>query len=249
MVKTLLAGTALCLVSFGAVAADLPARMPTKAPVYVAPAFSWTGFYVGAHVGYGWGTHDTELLDEDHKSNGILGGFQAGYNLQAGNAVFGIEADWSFSGVKSDDRVVFTAGAANSTTDIEHKLAWLATLRARLGYSFGNVLPYVTGGLAYGEMKSSASAVNTGFGAPFDGTFAGSDTQRHFGWVVGGGVEFAISSNWSAKAEYLHVDLGTEHYLALPVLDPVPRSHDLVVDIVRVGLNYRFGGAPVVARY
>ena len=249
MLKTLLAGTALCLISFGAVAADLPARMPAKAPAYVAASSSWTGFYVGAHVGYGWGAHDAELLDVDHKSNGILGGFQAGYNLQVGSAVLGIEADWSFSGVKSDDRVLFTAGAASSTTDIEHKLQWLATLRGRLGYSFGTVLPYVTGGLAYGEMKSSANAVNTGFGAPFDGTFAGSDTQRHFGWALGGGIEWAISSNWSAKAEYLHVDLGTEHYLALPAIDPVPRSHALVVDIVRVGLNYRFGGAPVVARY
>jgi outer membrane immunogenic protein len=249
MFKMLLAGTALCLVPFGAVAADLPARMPTKAPApYVAPAFSWTGFYIGAHVGYGWGNHDTELLDVDHKSNGVLGGVQAGYNLQNGNVVFGIEADFSFSGVKSDDRVFFALGAASSTTDIEHKLSWLATFRGRLGYAMGNALPYVTGGAAYAKIKSSATAVNIGFGPPFDGTFSGSDTQDHFGWVVGGGMEFAFSSNWSAKIEYLHVDLGSKSYVALPILDPVPRSHDATVDIVRVGLNYRFGG-PVVARY
>jgi outer membrane immunogenic protein len=179
----------------------------------------------------------------------VLGGVQAGYNVQAGNVVLGVEADWSFSGIKSDDRVVFApGGGAVSTTDIEHKLDWLATFRGRLGYSVGNVLPYVTGGLAYGQVESSAVAVNAGFGAPFDGTFSGSDKQRHLGWVVGGGIEFAFSSNWSGRIEYIHADLGEERYVAIPAIDPVPRSHDITVDIVRVGLNYRFG-APVVARY
>jgi outer membrane immunogenic protein len=92
MIKTLLAGTALCLMPLGALAADLPARVPVKAAPALAPApaFSWSGFYIGGHVGYGWGGHDTELLDEDHKSQGVLGGFQAGYNLQTGNIVLGL---------------------------------------------------------------------------------------------------------------------------------------------------------------
>lgn len=251
MLKTLLAGTALCLAPLTALAADLPARIPIKAPAAVAaPAFSWTGFYVGGHVGYGWGGHDTELLEEDHKSKGVLGGFQAGYNYQTGNVVLGLEADWSFSGIKSSDRVLFALGQASSITDIQHKVDWLATFRGRLGYSVGGVLPYITGGLAYGQIESSAVAVLSGFGIPPDGTYTGSDRNRHLGWVVGGGLEFAFSSNWSGRIEYLHADLGKESYTALPALDPVARSHDITVDIVRVGLNYRFGApASVVARY
>jgi outer membrane immunogenic protein len=246
MINRVLVGSALCLIPLCAQAADM--RLPTKAAPFVAPVYSWTGFYLGANAGYGWGAHDTELLDYDHKSKGFIGGFQGGYNFQSGNVVLGIEADWMFSDVKSDDRVVFTTGPATSTTDIQHQLNYLATIRGRLGYSFGSVLPYITGGFAFAEIKSSALAVNTGFGAPFDGTFSGSDKQSHNGWVLGGGIEFSITSNWTAKVEYLHVDLSEERYVALPQVDPTPRSHDVTIDIVRFGLNYRFGG-PVVARY
>jgi outer membrane immunogenic protein len=143
--------------------------------------------------------------------------------------------------VKSDDRVLFAPGGPSSTTDIEHKLDWLFTFRGRLGYSFGRVLPYITGGLAYGQIESSAVAVLTGFGPPLDGTYTGSDRQRHLGWVAGGGMEFALSSNWSGRIEYLHVDLGQESYQALPAIDPVTRTHDASFDIVRAGINYRFG--------
>src|SRR5258705_13841990 len=110
MIKTLLAGGALCLAPLAALAADLPARMPVKAMPAVAPAFSWTGFYVGAHVGYGWGTHDTGVLDGEPKSKGVLGGVQAGYKFQTGHVVLGREADWLFSGIQADDRGPFTPG-------------------------------------------------------------------------------------------------------------------------------------------
>ena len=240
MTTKMFACALLCLMPVSAFAAD----MPMKAPAMIAlPAFSWTGLYIGLHAGYGWGNHDTELLDVDHKSDGFMGGGQIGYNYQFhNNVVLGIEADLTYSDVKSDETVFFALGGATSTTNIQHKLEYFATIRGRLGMAFGPALPYITGGAAYGSMESSASAVNAGFPPGFNGTFSGSDTNGHWGWVAGAGLEYAFAPNLSAKIEYLYADLGSQSYLALPALDPTARSHDITVQTVRLGLNYRFGG-------
>jgi outer membrane immunogenic protein len=250
MTTKILACALLCVLPASAFAADIPARFPSKAPVMLAPVFSWTGFYIGLHAGYGWGEHDTELLTQNHKSDGFMGGGQIGYNWQFNNIVLGVEADISYSDIKSNDTVFFALGGATSTTTIQHQLDYFATFRGRLGMAFGPVLPYITAGAAYGSMESSATAVNAGFPPGFNGAFAGSDSQGHWGWVAGGGLEYAFAPNLSAKVEYLYADLGSKTYLALPQLDPTPRTHDLVVQTVRVGLNYRFGGPGLgAARY
>ncbi|MDB5643654.1 MAG: hypothetical protein JWN07_2971 [Hyphomicrobiales bacterium] len=239
--KKILVVSAACLMPALGFAADLPARGPIMASAPALMAQDWSGFYAGVHVGYGRGSHDTELLDYDHKSRGALGGVQVGYNVQFNQIVLGVEGDVSFSGIKANDHITFAVGPASSVTDLKHRVDYFATARARVGYAIGDALPYVTGGLAYLHNKSSATAVNAGFGAPFDGTFSGSDTGSHFGWVAGAGVEYAFTRNLSAKIEYLYMDVGKDRYAALPAIDPTERDHAIKAQVFRVGLNYRFG--------
>jgi outer membrane immunogenic protein len=202
--------------------------------------------------------------------NGVIGGGQIGYNWQSGSFVGGIEADLQATGERGDTTICITAGcpAGGIFGSASYKLPWLATLRGRLGVTVTpRVLLYATGGLAVGEIDSTfAGGVG---GAPI--ASLSSNTTRA-GFVVGGGVEGALDHNWSAKLEALYVDLGSfdtafagvtntsvTNALNTPQLDfntvttttttSSGNFHSHVSDfIVRVGLNYRFGG-PVVAKY
>ncbi|MCF8477281.1 MAG: porin family protein [Pseudolabrys sp.] len=207
MKKILLTGVGLAVFGMGsALAADLPHQMPAKAPAYVAPAaYNWTGPYIGINGGYAWG---------GGKDGGLVGG-TLGYNYQTGPWVFGLEGDWDWTNIKGS-----TACAAGTCTVKNH---WLATARGRLGYAMGtngNILPYVTGGAAFGDIENSVSGVGTV-----------SDTSA--GWTVGAGLEAAISGPLTAKIEYLYVDLDNGPTLA-------GQGSNLQSNIVRAGLNYRF---------
>ncbi|MFG1377143.1 outer membrane protein [Xanthobacter autotrophicus] len=194
---TLLAGVVLAA---PAVAADLSGRYPAP---YVQPvaAFTWTGFYIGANAGYGWGS----TVNSD--PGGFIGGFQAGYNFQFANPfVLGIETDFNFSGL--------SAGG--------YSLDYLGTVRARLGWSFDRVLVYGTGGFAYGQSSLDVLGLSS------------SSTQT--GWTIGAGAEVAFDRNWSARAEYLYVDLGSATYPT--VIGPVESG--INANILRAGMNYRF---------
>lgn len=200
MKKFLLATAAV--LSLGAVtahAADMPARMPVKAaPSYVAPAlYNWTGPYVGLSGGGSFSSGSDA---------GIVGG-TLGYNMQSGPWVFGLEGDYNWL----------------SHTDASVRNNWLATVRGRVGYAMGasgSVMPYVTGGVAFGDITNSVPGI---------GTVSNTET----GWTVGGGIEAAIAGPWTARAEYLYVDLGSG-----PNLAGVGSSYDS--HIVRAGVNYRF---------
>jgi outer membrane immunogenic protein len=203
-------------------AADLPrGPMVTKAPV-VAPAFNWTGFYLGVYGGYAWGSGDFDGFD-----GGMAGG-TIGYNWQAPGSmwVFGIEGDggWTNFG----DSLTVTAGGVTGTVFSEAEAT--ATLRARLGAAWDRTLFYVTGGGAWvrNEIGFSVAGLGIAVGA--------SDTQNHFGYVVGGGIEHAFLPNWSAKVEYLYFDVGSETYFG------AISSGDIQAHTVKFGLNYRFGG-------
>jgi outer membrane immunogenic protein len=224
MLKRTVTGLALAAAAFatsGAQAADLPARpMYTKA----APAidvFNWTGFYIGANIGYSSGHTDFGgLATLDPK--GVVGGGQIGYNWQEMGSpwVFGVEFDGQGTG--QDDSV---AGGGVTATD---SLPWFATFRGRIGYSVTPmVMIYGTGGAAVVDHKFTAS----GFGA----TLSSEDTR--FGWTAGAGIEGAISHNWSWKAEYLHLDTGNFNSNLLGV---VPVRLHLTDEIGRVGINYHF---------
>jgi outer membrane immunogenic protein len=201
-------------------AADLPRRyepMVTKAPV-VSPIYNWTGFYIGVNGGGGFGRSDWTRTGNFDLSGGLVGG-TAGYNFQTGPWVFGVEGDIDWSNIKGNTVVGCVPGCQTSNT-------WLSTVRGRVGYAFDRFLPYVTGGLAVGDIRADVGNVNVA-------------KNTEAGWTVGGGVEFAVVNNWSLKAEYLYVDLGNFNCaLACGVVNPDNvsfRSH-----VVRAGLNYRF---------
>jgi outer membrane immunogenic protein len=204
-----------------ATAADLPRRPPppaVKAPVY-NPIFSWTGFYVGINGGGGWGRSRWDsIANHFNVSGGMIGG-TVGYNMQSGQIVYGLEGDIDWSGIKGSTTQQCGQGCETSNT-------WLSTVRGRLGYSFDRLLPYVTGGLAFGNVKASVPG------------FAGA-SNTDVGWTVGGGLEYALAQNWSLKAEYLHADLG-KFNCGLSCGGPATDNVSLRANIVRGGVNYRF---------
>jgi outer membrane immunogenic protein len=248
MKKFLLATTAfVVLAAASANAADLarPAYAPPPPPVY-----SWTGMYWGVNIGYSWGTAKNDfsltapgfarIVSESQNVDGVIGGGQSGYNYQFGAWVWGFETDIQASGQKGGS--TFTVLAAPLTTvTTDHKLTWFGTARSRLGFLWSpNVLVYGTAGAAYGQVKDSAAVNLTGVGNIV--TANRSDVKA--GWTAGGGIEGAFGGGWSAKLEYLYIDLGKlEQTVTLPVAGTSTSLNSRFTDnIVRVGLNYRWGG-------
>jgi outer membrane immunogenic protein len=249
------------LIATGALAADLPARTYTKAPVYVDPIYDWTGFYVGGNLGYSWGrSSDTStltnattgavLLTTSDRSdlNGIVGGGQIGYNWQMQNWLYGFEADIQGTGEKGTRNFTFSPTFIGGTNllptliipfALSQKIDWFGTVRGRVGVlATPRVLLYVTGGLAYGEVDSNETIVVTPF----------SQSNTKVGYTVGAGIEGVISGNWTAKLEYLYVDLGRVNGSFTLGTDTSSYSSRITDNVLRVGLNYKFGG-PVVAKY
>jgi outer membrane immunogenic protein len=223
MKKYLLSGVAaLGLIAAGAAsAADLPSRKgPVVAPIYV-PAFTWTGFYVGANAGYGWGNMDSRGVNAFGDLDGFVGGGQIGYNYQLGQIVLGVEADFQGADLK--------AGSSFAGLGIvgEGKTEWFGTVRGRVGYAFDRFLPYVTGGFAYGNVKTTLAP-----GVTINGL--NSDDNTHTGWTVGAGVEYAFTNNLVGGVEYLYVDLGDKKVFG--GADKVGTDFSLV----RARLSYKF---------
>lgn len=228
-------------------AADLY-RTPPPSPNYSAPVAvpsdSWAGFYVGLNGGYGWSStgsvidYNGGFLGSDSSGralpNGGFGGAQVGYNFQSGRFVYGIEAD--FQGGDLSDRIAGTTAAGNAFSDRE-RVDWFGTARGRLGYSFGRTLFYATGGFAYGDVRQRALV--TGVDTV---SLGGNNVQT--GFTVGGGLEYKISPNWSLKAEYQYIDLGSEKLNGFDSTGAAIGTNNIDTNFhtVRVGVNYRFGG-------
>jgi len=232
----LLALAGVTLASGIASAADI-----VRTPVYKAPPagvlpvqYDWTGFYVGGHVGYGWAEKQWSdsfgLFDISHEANGFLGGAQAGFNYQIGMFVLGVEGTWSWSGMNTSS----TAFGSTFNTNVD----WTATLTGRAGVAFDRWLVYGKGGVAW-----AADRFSTNF-YTFPAAPELSDTR--IGWTAGAGVEYAFAPQWSAKLEYNYMDFGTQHYSFAP-----GTSTDIAQQVHQVmfGINYKFGGGPIVARY
>ena len=244
MKKLLLATSALIVLGMGsASAADLGAR-PSYAPP--PPVYSWTGLYWGVNVGYSWGkaTNDWTVrgfgtVSESQKVDGVIGGFQSGYNYQFGQWVLGFETDIQASGQKGSTTYVLP-GVPVTTLNAEHKLSWFGTSRTRLGVLWTpTTLLYGTAGVAYGQVKSDYTL---GVGN-LSGTANFKDVRA--GWTAGAGIESAIGGGWTAKLEYLYMDLGKqEANIFVPgVIGAVTSSsHRMTDNIVRVGFNYKWGG-------
>ena len=281
MKKLLVAILAAAFGATSALAADLPARIYTKAPVFVDPGYNWSGFYIGGNVGYSWGRSSdtsnltngagTVLFTSAGSSNldGFVGGGQAGYNWQMQNWVWGLEADIQGTGERGSRDVTCPTGLCTPSTilpgfratvilvpgagvplSLDQKIDWYGTVRGRAGILVTpRVLLYATGGLAYGEVNSSET-LGTAF----------SNTDMRVGYTVGAGIEGAIGGNWTAKLEYLYVDLGRtsgSFASAIPALGAgtvasgtLASSYNSQItdNLLRVGVNYRFDG-PVVAKY
>jgi outer membrane immunogenic protein len=203
-----------------------PPPMYTKAPP-LNPPFSWTGFYIGANVGGAWGnSSDTNAFFAATTGNygisGILAGGQVGYNWQFNSFVLGLESDVDWSGVRGSTSNGLCVGVTCTTSD-----SWLGTTRVRLGFAVDHWLFYGTGGVAYGDIKFTdvpAAVVVSG-------------TATNVGWTAGGGIEYAFTRNWSVKAEYLYVNLGSAGF-ACPGCGTSTITFN--ENVFRGGLNYRF---------
>jgi len=260
---------ALALLSAFAVSPAIAADLPVKAAPMpaVVPLFSWSGFYVGLNGGYSWGNSSRDLnffnpltgntfvtgagggRDID---GGVFGG-QIGYNWQTSNWVFGVEFDAQWTGQKGSTTAIcgvvgcalvgLPAGATTAT--VTDKLEWFATFRGRVGFTVTpTFLLYATGGGAWGEVNSDVTlGTFTANGTPI--AFGGSRSTDRFGWTVGGGVEWGFAPNWSAKLEYLYMDLGS---ISNSVVFPTQVglgvganvTTNLTDNIFRGGINYRF---------
>jgi outer membrane immunogenic protein len=235
MRKSLLLGAAyLALAAAPAFAADLPARGPVKAPAMLPPVFSWTGCYIGVHVGGAF------VADSDSDTAGVIGGAQLGCNYQfAPNFVLGIEGDFSGSSLKDDVgfAIGLPGGGAAAATG-SFKTDWLASITGRLGYSVDQLLFYGKGGVAFAHNKLDVNGV--ALGVPFN--FNGDDTFT--GWTVGAGVEWAFAPNWSAKIEYDYYDFRDQDFTFTGTVGGATNTFTVNGDekfhVVKAGVNYRF---------
>jgi outer membrane immunogenic protein len=176
------------------------------APYYPPPTsvYNWTGPYAGLNLGYEWG----KVTNSNLEPGGIAGGGQLGYNWQTGQFVLGVETD------------IQASGADDTFAPYKFSNPWFGTLRGRAGFAINNVLLYGTFGLAYGELKGEF------FGVEEDKTLVG--------WTGGAGLEFGFAPNWSAKVEYLYMDLGSRAYTITGV------NNGLQASYLRLGVNYHF---------
>jgi outer membrane immunogenic protein len=239
-------------------AADLGARSYTKATA-LAPVSTWSGFYVGGNVGYGWGDGNTDFsflptpadfgvnnATLGARSTGVIGGAQLGYNWQMGSLVTGLEADIQGSGIKGSARTASILEGTglptpNEILSSEPQLAWFGTARGRLGVTVTpDLLVYGTGGLAYGHVDASA---NWRFDF-FNLQTPASVSKTKVGWTAGAGAEWMFARSWSFKLEYLYVDLGNDsaigNFTPLDPLQKVGYTWHTQENISRVGVNYHF---------
>jgi len=184
-------------------AADLPGG-PYYTTAEPLSAYSWAGPYLGATLGYEWGTVDNSPT----RPSGIAGGAEAGYNWQRGAFVFGGETDIQLS------------GADDTLSPFEFSNPWFGTLRGRAGVTWSNILVFGTAGLAYGDLRANS--------------FNLTESHTSLGWVAGGGVEVAFTPHWSAKAEWLYLDLSDRAFSVTGT------SNGLAADLLRMGVNYHF---------
>src|SRR6516165_4962290 len=259
-----------------AAAGDSRAPMLFKTPMLAA--WSWAGPYIGSTIGYSAGKSRTDTIFGDPASgaglfataasralDGAIGGAQAGYNWVAGVFLAGVEGDLNYSGQRAKLNAVCPGEICNPTLvgvigdpsviarfEQGQKLEWFATLRARLGVTVTpDAIAYVTGGAAVGEVMTAGTVFGfDGDGNPVNTIVSSHNTKA--GWTAGGGLEGRLAGNWTAKIEYLYLDLGT--VTTIPA--PAPNSTTAVAfnsrvtdNVLRVGVNYKFDGNEIWADY
>jgi len=261
-----LAGTAF--------AADLPLRAPP--PVYVAPVFSWTGFYVGGQLGYAWGkdpvtvnsnfTEEFLTLDpftsaqRQSSPSGAIGGAHIGYNWQINQFVLGVETNVDATNFNGQQSIFSVASFAGGFTDIGElrdniRSTIQGTFHGRAGWAWNNWLFYGTGGVAFTDFTSNYQ---------FASILTDDRTSTRVGWTAGGGIEWAFNNNWIFGVEYRYSDFGhftdndlfslgatTTGLLGTPLVVANERHH-LTENRIQARVSYKFdwfNPAPVVAKY
>jgi opacity protein-like surface antigen len=267
---------------FDPTGAAYAARAGTKSPMlFKAPmlaAWTWAGPYVGGTIGYSAGKSKTDTIFSDPGSgaelfatsvsrrvDGAIGGAQAGYNWLAGILLTGVEGDLNYSGQRAKLNAVCPREICNpgligvignpsvlAKFEDSQKLEWFATLRARLGVSVTpDAIAYVTGGVAVGEVMTAGTVFGfDGEGNPVNTIVSSHNTKA--GWTVGGGIEGRLAGNWTAKIEYLYLDLGTVTTIPAPAPSSTTAAafNSRVIDnILRVGVNYKFDPDGIRANY
>jgi outer membrane immunogenic protein len=208
--------------------------VPAKAPPYIAPLYDWTGFYLGGHGGGAWSSATARDptgaafaplgTGVNVSGSGWLAGGQLGYNRQLGAWVFGIEGDLSYTDVRGSAAAPF---GGNITTQSN----WVGTVTGRLGIAWDRTLVYAKGGAAFGDTTYTVR--------PPAVVFRGTDTRT--GWTVGAGAEYGLTENWSVKAEYNYIDLGTRTVTTTsPAGAPLPADVKMTEHMIKLGANYRF---------
>jgi outer membrane immunogenic protein len=260
---------ATLLLAGPALAADLGKPVYKAAPALM-PVLSWSGWYIGGNAGWVGSANDNVTntgTDTDGgglgsllaagaipssvpaRFNGFLGGAQIGYNWQSGNIVFGLEGDFDGVSAKGDTTAVFPGGGGfvPVTTTFHRELDWLATVRGRLGMTLAPAfLVYATGGLAIGETKIGNAFICPTCAPPAssEASTANSTSHTSAGWTVGAGAEWMFAPNWSVKAEYLYVDLGSHSstiaYTYGPFVSTLTSTARDTEHVVRGGINFHF---------
>ncbi len=206
MKTTILAMTVASLTAAAgtAAAADLPRSSSPYYPAAPASMYNWSGPYAGLNLGYEWG----KVTNSSLEPSGAEGGLQLGYNWQNGQFVFGGETDMQIT------------GADDTFAPYKFSNPWFGTLRGRLGYAMNNILFYGTFGLAYGELNGTLSGLE--------------ENKTHVGWAGGAGMEVGMTPNWSARVEYLYMDLSSRAYTITGV------TNGFQSNMLRLGVNYHF---------
>jgi outer membrane immunogenic protein len=246
LTKFFLSSGLVLAMAASAAAADLPSEKGP--PVYVPPpppVFSWTGVYIGAQAGYGWGHKSDYTLfpggavaqGVGSNPSGFVGGGHVGYNYQISQFVIGLEGDVNGSTGHSNEANFGFVGNGREEFD--------ASIRGRAGVAFDRILIFATGGVVFGDFNSS---VTDPFGV------VESHNRGDIGWTVGGGLEYAIDNNWSVRGEYRYIDYrsGGINYTTL-ALSPFTVHQHLTDNRVQAGFSYKFDmfapPAPVVSKY
>jgi outer membrane immunogenic protein len=235
--RAIVAATALMTITLGAQAADLPmapSYQPAAAPVVVRQVYNWTGIYLGLNGGYTFGQstpmslYSDSFTAFDYDASGFLGGLTAGAQIQSGHTVIGLEADIDWANITGSGRgTILNNSVLVGTASLSSTVNSISTLRTRIGYADNNWLYFLTGGIAVTNEESTLTGATFVCGSGGVTPPCTSPTDLHLGLAAGAGVEYGITENLSAKAEYIWVGAGA--------------GNTLKENMLRVGANWRFG--------
>jgi len=227
-----------------------------------AAPFTWSGLYFGGNIGYGWGANSDPSVTffdgsglgvgpyfaaggnvvPNVQPKGVTGGGQFGFNwMMSRNWVLGLVTDFQASGMKASTTNSVTPPASVTSSQFNSvQIDWFGTVRGKAGWAQNNWLLYVTGGFAYGSVKSSGNIVVPAVPV----TLVGSDSTTRAGWTLGGGIDFALTPHWTLGAEYLYVDLGHSSYAmsGTPTfpLTTITVPNRAAANIARLTMNIKF---------